>query len=47
MIIKLKKQAQKYLKRTDKNTYDKLIKAIEGLLELEGDIVKLKGSDFF
>ena len=47
MEIVYKKQAEKYLKKTDKNTYTKLSKAIKGLQELEGDIAKLKGSELF
>ncbi|OQB15790.1 MAG: hypothetical protein BWY15_00503 [Firmicutes bacterium ADurb.Bin193] len=47
MDIVYKKQPEKYLKKTDKNTYNKLIKAIEGLTELEGDIIKLQGSDLY
>jgi len=47
MNIVYKKQPEKYLRRTDKNTYSKLIKAIEGLAELEGDIIKLQGSHLY
>lgn len=47
MEIEYRKQPQKYLKHTDKNTYKKLDKAIEGLKELEGDIVKLQGSEMY
>ncbi len=42
MKIKLTKDPQKYLKKVEVNTRNKLIKALEGLAELEGDIVKLK-----
>lgn len=45
--IVFKKQAAKYLKNTDKNTYKKLNKAIAGLNELEGDICKLQGSELY
>lgn len=47
MKIIFKKQAEKYLKRTDNNTYKKLDKAIKGLQELEGDICKLQGTKFY
>jgi len=43
--IELKKQPEKYLKKTDSVTYGKLMRAIDGLRELEGDIVKLKGTE--
>ena len=43
--VKIKKQPEKYLKKTDTVTYKKLINAIEGLKNLEGDIIKLKGSE--
>ena len=45
MKIEMKKQPEKYLKKTDTVTYKKLINAIEGLKNLEGDIIKLKGSE--
>ncbi|MDR1117663.1 MAG: type II toxin-antitoxin system RelE/ParE family toxin [Oscillospiraceae bacterium] len=45
MIIKLKKQAEKYLRKTDANTYQKLKKAIHGLESLQGDIIRLEGTD--
>lgn len=45
--IKLKKQPQKYLFRVDDNTYKKLRKALDGLEEWNGDIVKLKGSEYY
>jgi mRNA-degrading endonuclease RelE of RelBE toxin-antitoxin system len=47
MRISKRKQPQKYLKATDKNTRDKLDKAIDGILEWKGDIVKIKGMDFY
>jgi len=37
------KQAEKYLVKCDKKTYDRLKDAIDGLLEGGGDIVKLQG----
>jgi mRNA-degrading endonuclease RelE of RelBE toxin-antitoxin system len=43
MEIILKKQPQKYLAAVDTNTRKKLYKALDKLLILEGDIVKLKG----
>ena len=45
MDIKLRKQPEKYLKKADSATYGKLMCAINGLRDLEGDIIKLKGSD--
>ena len=45
--IKLKKQPQKYLSKVDSNTYLKLRKALEKLELWEGDIVKLKNSDYY
>lgn len=45
--ILYKKQPEKYLKRTDKITYKKLSKAIDGLRELEGDIIRLQGSELY
>ena len=44
--VELKKQPQKYLSKVDGNTYKKLRKALDGLEKWEGDIVKLKNSDF-
>lgn len=44
MKVVLKKQPQKYLLLTDKNTQNKLLKALEELAELGGNIVKLKGT---
>jgi mRNA-degrading endonuclease RelE of RelBE toxin-antitoxin system len=43
MKIILRKQPQKYLAAVDTKTRSKLYKALDGLAELEGDIVKLKG----
>lgn len=43
MEIRLKKQPQKYLASVDKNTRDKLYKALDRLSRLEGDIVPLSG----
>jgi mRNA-degrading endonuclease RelE of RelBE toxin-antitoxin system len=45
--INLKKQPEKYLKAVDANTRTKLEKAIYGLTELEGDIVKIDGTDLY
>ena len=45
--VKLKKQPQKYLSKVDGNTYKKLRKALDGLEKWEGDIVKLKNSDYY
>ncbi|MDR3092107.1 MAG: hypothetical protein LBU36_08005 [Clostridiales bacterium] len=47
MKISKRKQPIKYLKAADKNTRVKLNKAIDGLLEWRGDIVKIKGTDMF
>ena len=41
--IEFEKQPTKYLAKVDSSTYNKLMKAIEGLRELEGDIVSMKG----
>lgn len=43
MEIVLKKQPQKYLAAVDANTRKKLYNALDGLANLEGNIVKLKG----
>lgn len=43
MEIRLKKQPQKYLESVDENTRQKLLKALEKLSQLEGDIVPLAG----
>lgn len=45
MQLKLSKQAQKYLDSVDSNTRKKLYKALEQLSKLEGNIVKLKGTN--
>lgn len=45
--ILLQKQAIKYLASTDEPTRNKLYKALDGLKELNGNIVKLKGTDNF
>ncbi len=45
MEIVLKKQPQKYLAAVDANTRAKLYKALDGLANLEGDIVKLAGTE--
>lgn len=47
MEILLQKQAIKYLASTDEPTRNKLYKALDGLKELNGNIVKLKGTDNF
>ena len=39
----MKKQPQKYLASVDEDTRRKLYRAIDGLKELKGDIVKLAG----
>ena len=43
MEIVLRKQPQKYQASVDANTRNKLNRALDGLKELEGDIVKLSG----
>lgn len=43
--IKLKKQPQKYLDSVDNKTREKLYKALDKLSNLEGDIVKLAGTE--
>lgn len=43
MKILLKKQPQKYLARLDEPTRRKLIRALDSLSRLEGDIVPLQG----
>jgi len=45
--VRLKKQAQKYLSKMDEAAYKKLRKALDGLQEWKGDIVKIKGSDYY
>lgn len=42
MKIELKKNPQKYLKKVDTNTYNKLFRALEKLKNLDGDIEKIK-----
>ncbi len=44
MEIKLKKQPQKYLASVDTATRNKLLKALDQLSRLEGDIVRLGGT---
>lgn len=41
--VQLKAQPRKYLESVDERTRKKLIKALDGLRELKGNIVKLKG----
>lgn len=41
--VQLKAQPRKYLDSVDERTRKKLFKALDGLRELKGDIVKLKG----
>lgn len=43
MEIKLEKQPQKYLLKTDEATRKKLYKALEQIAELRGNIVRLEG----
>ena len=43
--IRLKKRAQKYLDSVDANTRKKLYKALDQLSRLEGDIVRLGGTE--
>ena len=43
MEIILERQPRKYLESVDKPTRKKLCKALEGLKNLEGDIVRLSG----
>jgi mRNA-degrading endonuclease RelE of RelBE toxin-antitoxin system len=43
MKTKLKKSAEKYLLKLPKRQYDKLMSALAGLENLEGDIVRLHG----
>jgi len=47
MYIDYEKQPKKYLRKADRNTRIKLYNAIDDLLELKGDIVKLKGCDYY
>lgn len=44
MEIRLKKQPQKYLAGVDPATRNKLLKALDQLSRLEGDIVRLSGA---
>ena len=41
--VQLKAQPRKYLASVDEHTRKKLLKALDGLRELKGDIVRLKG----
>ena len=43
MTVKLKKQAEKYFAKCDKSAYNKIAKALKGLENLDGDIVRLEG----
>jgi len=45
--VTLKKQPQKYLSKVDGNTYKKLRKALQGLEEWKGDIIKIKGTSCY
>ena len=45
--IEKSKQVKKYLKSLDLSTREKLNKAINGLKEGEGDIIKLKGKNMY
>ena len=45
--VKLKSQPQKYLSKADGNTYKKLRKALDELQEWKGDIIKLKGCEYY
>jgi mRNA-degrading endonuclease RelE of RelBE toxin-antitoxin system len=45
--VKLKKQPKKYLAKVDGSTYRKLRKALDELEEWKGDIIKLKGNDYY
>ncbi len=47
MKIILKKQPQKYLASVDIPTREKLYRALDSLKRLEGDIVRLKGSNLY
>ncbi len=44
MELKLKKQPQKYLASVDAPTRNRLLRALDQLSRLEGDIVPLSGS---
>ncbi len=43
MELKLKKRAQKYLASVDENTRSKLMKALDQVSRMEGDIKSLHG----
>lgn len=45
--VHLRKQPRKYLASVDERTRKKLLKALDGLSSLSGDIVKLKGYENF
>lgn len=45
MEIKLEKQPEKYLASVDETTRNKLHKALEKIKNLEGNIVRLKGTN--
>ena len=47
MNIKKNKQVKKYLKSVDSSTCEKLNRAIDGLKEGKGDIIKLKGKNIY
>ena len=44
MEIKLEKQPKKYLRSLDRPTREKLERALAGICELQGNIVKLEGT---
>ena len=44
MEIRLEKQPRKYLSSLDQSTREKLERALRGICELKGDIVKLSGT---
>ena len=43
MEVVLKKQPEKYMDKCTQNDYDKIDDALDGLQNLDGDIVKLSG----
>jgi len=45
--IGLRKQPTKYINKVDKPTYNKLYKALDDLKEWKGNIVKLKGTNYY
>ena len=47
MNIEKSKQVKKYLKSLDSSTREKLNRAIDGLKEGNGDIIKLKGRNMY